>query len=102
MSILRIGTGTGCTVGGIASYSRKPDTTTAVCQGQRYDQFQFSTCLDETEKRVKQVVGHLSQEIRSRVSAQDLERLHQQVSDGTYQPNPREIAARMMLLKEGD
>ena len=43
----------------------------------------------------------MSQEIRSRVSAQDLEHLRQQVSDGTYQPNPREIAARMLLMKEG-
>lgn len=102
MSILRVGTGTACNVGGIASYSRKPDTSTAVCPGQRYDQFQFSTCLDKTEKRVKQVVGHLSQEIRSRVSAQNLEHLRQQVSDGSYQPNPHEIAARMLLLKEGD
>ena len=101
MSILRIGAGTGCTVGGIASCSRNPDTSATVSQGQRYDQFQFSSCLDATEKRVKQAVGHMSQEIRSRVSAQDLEHLRQQVSDGTYQPNPREIAARMLLMKEG-
>lgn len=100
MSILRIGTGIGCSVGGIAPHSRKPETSDAVCQGQRYDQVEFSSCLDETEKRVKQVVGTMSQEIRSRVSAQDLEHLRQQVNDGTYQPNPREIAARMLLIRE--
>lgn len=100
MSILRIGAGTMGTVGGIASYSRKPDSSAAVTQGQRYDQIQFSSCMDETEKKVKQVVGRLSQEIRSRVSARDLEDLCGQVADGSYQPDPREIAARMLLLKE--
>lgn len=89
-----------CPVGSTAPYNRKTDAVTTVLSGQRYDQVQFSFHLGETEKRVKETVGRLSQEVRARVTTQDVDRLRQQVADGTYQPNAGEIAARMLLVRE--
>lgn len=100
MSILRLYTGGGCPVGGTTPYGKKSDTPAPASSCQRYDQVEFSSCLDETQRRIKETVGHISQDIRSRVTAQDLEELRRQVADGTYQPNSREIAARMLLLGE--
>lgn len=98
--MLRIYTGGSCPVGGAAPYNRKTDTAGPAYAEQRYDQVQFSAHLDEMGKRVKDTVGRLSQEIRTRVTAQDVERLRQQVDSGEYQPAPREIAARMLLFRE--
>ena len=86
--------------GGISSYARKNGAASVKASEQRYDQVQFSSHLDETSKRVKETVGHLSQEIRTRVTAQDVERLRRQVANGDYQPAPQEIAARMLLRRE--
>lgn len=99
--MLRIYTNGSCPVGSTAPYSnnRKSDAVTP-SSGQRYDQVEFSSYLDEREKRLKKTVGRLSQEIRARVTTQDVERLRQQVADGSYQPNAGEIAARMLLLRE--
>lgn len=98
--MFRIYTGGSCPVGGTAQYNRKSDVVNPVFSGQRYDQVQFSSHLDETERRLKETVAHLSQEVRTRVTTQDLNRLQQQVAAGQYQPNSREIAARMLLLRE--
>lgn len=97
---LRIYPGGTCPVGGVSPYSKKNESPAPVDAGQRYDQVEFSFCLDDTQRRVKETVGRLSQEIRCRVTAQNLEALRQQVAEGTYQPNAREIAARMLLLGE--
>ena len=96
----RIYTGGSCPLGGTVPYNRKSDAPGSISPGQRYDQIQFSSHLDETERRVKETVGRLSQEIRTRVTTQDVERLQKQVASGQYQPNAREIAARMLLLRE--
>ena len=102
MSILQIYPGTGSPVGGPAPIGRKSSAAVPVSASQRYDQAEFSSHLDQTEKRIKETVAQLSQEIRCRVTTQDIENLRQQVAEGTYQPNPREIAARMLLLREED
>ena len=47
-------------------------------------------------------MGKLSQEIRTRPTHQELEELRQQVASGTYVADPREIAARMLLMREDD
>ena len=102
MSFLRISAGGAIPVGGTAPCGKKSESTAPVDAAQRYDQVAFSSHLDETERRVKETVGRLSQEIRSRVTAQDLDDLRRQVADGSYQPDAREIAARMLLLREED
>ena len=68
--------------------------------GQHYDQVQFSSHLSETEKRIKETSGQLVQQIRTRPSRQELDALRQQIADGTYQADAREIAARMLLMEE--
>ncbi len=100
--MLRIYTGGSCPVGGTAPYNRKSDATAPVAPEQRYDQVQFSSCLDETERRLKETVGHISQEVRTQTTTQELEQLRRQVLSGEYQPNPREIAARMLLMTEDE
>ncbi len=98
--MFRIYTGGGCPVGGTAPYNRKTDTANPVSPGQRYDQVQFSSHLDETERRLKETVAGLSQEVRTRFTAQDLERLQQQIASGEYRPDAGEIASRMLLFRE--
>lgn len=98
--MFRIYPGGSCPVGATAQYNRKSDVVTPAFSGQRYDQVQFSSHLDGTERRLRETVSHLSQEVRTRVTTQDVDRLQQQVAAGQYQPNAREIAARMLLLRE--
>lgn len=45
--------------------------------------------MDMAEKRMKETVSRLSQEVRTRVTAQDVEHLQQQAA-GEYQPSPRD------------
>lgn len=98
--MFRIYTGGSCPVGNTAQYNRKSDIVNPVFSGQRYDQVQFSSHLDETERRLKETVSCLSREVRTRVTTQDVERLQQQVASGQYQPNASEIASRMLLFRE--
>ena len=66
---------------------------------QKYDQFQLSDRLDGKEKRIQDLVGQISKEIRRRPTCNELSALQKQIKDGTYQPNSYEIAARMLLIK---
>lgn len=85
--------------GSISSYARKNGASSVKTSEQRYDQVQFSSHLDEMEKRVKETVGQISRQVRIRPTHHEIETLRQQVADGTYQVNPGEIAARMLLLE---
>ena len=85
--------------GSISSYARKNGASSVKTSEQRYDQVQFSSHLDEMEKRVKETVGQISRQVRIRPTHQEIETLRQQVADGTYQANPGEIAAHMLLLE---
>ena len=87
-------------VGGVAANGQKNDAAHAKVSDKRYDQVQFSSHLDEMEKRIKETEGHISQEIRVRPTRQELAELSRQVSTGEYQCNPKEIAARMLLMRE--
>ena len=98
--MFRIYPGGSTPVGGIAPRARKSDAPGGAPAGQRYDQVEFSSQLGETEKRVRETVSRLSREIRSRDTTQEVERLQQQVASGEYQPSARDIAARMLLLRE--
>ena len=63
-------------------------TSRPQAERQVYDQFQLSIQPSGEETRMKELVGRISQEIRIR--------------EGRYQPDPQEIAARMLLQKEAD
>lgn len=69
---------------------------------QHYDQFEFSERLEGMERERKELVGRISQEIRIRPTNSQLEELQKQIRAGTYQPEPQEIAARMLLLRRED
>lgn len=86
---------------GVTPYNKKNDAAYSRVSEQRYDQVQFSSHLDEMEKRLKNTVGHISQEIRIRPTHQEIEDLRQQIAAGTYQVDAREIAARMLLREDG-
>ena len=83
-----------------ALYGKKGEPESVRTSGQYYDQVQFSSHLSETEKRIKETSGQLVQQIRTRPSRQELDALRQQIADGTYQADAREIAARMLLMEE--
>lgn len=83
-----------------ALYGKKDEPESVRTSGQHYDQVQFSSQLSETEKRIKETSGQLVQQIRTRPSRQELDALRQQIADGTYQADAREIAARMLLMEE--
>ena len=68
---------------------------------QNYDQFCCSPQPEGEEARIREEVSQISQDIRIRPTKHEIAILQQQVQDGTYQPDAREIAARM-LLKMGE
>lgn len=84
------------------SLSKNTATEHAKVCGQNYDQVQFSSHLDETEKRIKDLVGQLSQQIRTRPTRHEIDTLKNQFQSGELQPNCQEIAARMLLLREDE
>ncbi|MCI5689569.1 MAG: flagellar biosynthesis anti-sigma factor FlgM [Clostridiales bacterium] len=77
-----------------------PGTGKAEDRG-RYDQTTFSRVLESTESHVMELTGRVSQQLRARHTAGELAELGQQVRQGTYQPDPAAIAARLLLLPQG-
>ena len=82
---------------------RSPHSTSRPqAERQVYDQFQLSIQPSGEETRMKELVGRISQEIRIRPTCREIESLQAQIREGRYQPDPQEIAARMLLQKEAD
>ena len=96
----RIYTGGTCSVSSTSPYYKAPYPAPQTSVEPQYDHMEFSTQLGDTERRVRETVGRLSQEIRTHISSQDLEDLRQQVSSGQYQPSSHETASRMLLMRE--
>jgi negative regulator of flagellin synthesis FlgM len=48
------------------------------------------------------LVSRISQQVRTATSTGDIQRLKQQVADGTYVPDPMRMAARILYLNEED
>lgn len=68
---------------------------------QRYDQVQFSSRISEIERQMKETVSQISQAVRTRPARQELDSLRQQVANGAYRADAREIAAKMLLREDG-
>jgi negative regulator of flagellin synthesis FlgM len=49
-----------------------------------------------------QLVGRLSQEVRTATTTGDIQALRQSVASGAYTPDPMAIAARILFLTEED
>lgn len=74
-----------------------PTTDRSRCYVQNYDQLLVSPQPAGEEGRIRETVTQISQQIRIRPTRNEISTLQQQVKDGTYQYDPREIAARMLL-----
>ena len=66
---------------------------------QNYDQLLFSPQPEGEEGRVRAAVAQISQQSRIRPTHHELSLLQQQIQSGTYQYDPPEIAARMLLVE---
>lgn len=72
------------------------------CSRQNYDQFEFLEQPEGQEKRFRELVAQIAGEIRLHPTRGQLSQLKSQIEDGTYQPDPQEIAARMLLTVKED
>lgn len=83
---------------GVSSHNAPtPTTDRSRFSLQNYDQLLVSPQPAGEEGRIRETVTQISQQIRIRPTRNEISALQQQVRDGTYQYNPREIAARMLL-----
>ena len=87
-------------LGGTVPCNKKSDGAEPASVEQRYDQVEFSACMDDTQRRIRKTVGRLAQEVRTQVTSQDMKNLHQQLERGDYRPDASRIAARILLLGE--
>lgn len=84
--------------GGIPPRKSAPQAASfRAAQAQTFDQFHLSAQTGD-ERRALETAARLSQDVRSRPTAGDLSALSASIREGAYQPDAREIAARMLLL----
>ena len=76
------------------------DRAQAAPSGTKYDSLTISTPSEDSRFRME-LVGKLSQEVRTATTTGDIAALRQQVASGQYTPDPMAIAARILLLGEG-
>ena len=97
--MFRIYTGGTCSVSSTSPYYKTSYPAPQTSVEPQYDHMEFSTQLGGTERRIRETVGRLSQEIRTHVSSRDLEELRQQIASGQYHPSSQETASRMLLMR---
>ena len=84
--------------GGIPPRKSAPQAASfRAAQAQTFDQLQLSAQTGD-ERRALETAARLSQDVRSRPTAGELSALSASIREGSYQPDAREIAARMLLL----
>lgn len=66
-----------------------------------YDSSSFSTVSDAGSRFQMDMVSRLSQEVRASTTTGKVQDLRQAVSSGAYQPDPVEIAKRLLFHLEG-
>lgn len=66
-----------------------------------YDSSSFSTVSDSNSRFQMDMVSRLSQEVRTTTTTGRIQELRQAVSSGEYQPDPVEIAKRLLFHLEG-
>lgn len=71
-------------------------------QCSRYDHISLSAPAEQEKRDFQNAVAMLSQQVRTNTSTGKIQELHQLVSSGEYRVDPREVAARMLLLEEGE
>lgn len=71
-------------------------------QSSRYDHISLSSPAGLEKQDFQNAVAMLSQQVRTNTSTGKIQELHRLVSSGEYRVDPREVAARMLLLEEGE
>lgn len=72
----------------------------AQSQDGNYDQFTVSASAAQEGRGFREMVASLSYQVRTYNTTGKIQELRRQVSAGEYQIEPRETAARMLLLME--
>lgn len=67
----------------------------------KYDSVTLSSVPTKESRFHMDLVGRISQEVRTATTTGDIHTLQQEVASGSYSPDPAAIAARMLLLGEG-
>lgn len=65
-----------------------------------FDSITLSTTNNSESRFHKDLVGKISQEIRTTTTTSDIRALRQEVASGRYQPDASAIAARILFLGE--
>ena len=86
--------------GSLPGHTGGPRAPELARPAQPFDQFQLSAQPPGDERRVLETAARLSQDVRIRPTTGMLSALGDSIRSGTYQPDAREIAARMLLLGE--
>ena len=73
--------------------------THTAASGSKFDSFTLTT--DRQDGRFLDMVGRLSQEVRTATTTGDIAALRQQVAERQYTVDPMSVAARMLFLGEG-
>ena len=66
----------------------------------RFDSVMISESGGFNEKAALDLKSRLSYEVRTATSTDMVSALREQIQNGTYQPDPREIARKMLLMGE--
>ena len=69
---------------------------------QQFDQVQLSKRPQGMEGQARELADRISRQVRLRHTTGELDAIHTQIQNGTYQPDASEIAARMLLIREDD
>jgi negative regulator of flagellin synthesis FlgM len=67
--------------------------------GPKYDSVTLSSQTEESRFH-QEMVSRLSKEVRTATSTGDIQRLRKEVAEGTYEPDPMRIAAKILYLDE--
>ena len=83
---------------GPQNYSGAPAAVSAQREdfARRFD----SVTISESSSAALDLKSRLSQEVRTATSTDMVSALRQQIQNGTYQSDPREIARKMLLMGE--
>lgn len=71
-------------------------------QDSRYDHLTLSAPAEEEKRSFQEAVASISSQVRTTITTGKIQELRRQVSSGEYQVAPRDVAARILLLEEGE
>jgi negative regulator of flagellin synthesis FlgM len=85
----------------IVSINAEREARTQSVQEPKYDSVSISQQTTESRFQ-KELVSRLEKEVRTAVSTGDIQELKEAVEENRYVPDPMRLAARILLIDEGD